>query len=140
MIRRLREEHLPLAEIRRCLDDLSLAEMEDLLTEAPPAPRLEEAPGEYAASLLGLGPDTGLVRQMLASPRALSEDELSSGPSREGLWRRVRLAPGVELHYQLQDDHRLERGIALLVRYAAGVLRGQVPAEEGSGDESAIEC
>ena len=143
MIERLKEEHLTLAEIKRCLDALSLAEMEALLAEAQPPPRLEEAPGEYAASLLAPGPDTGLVRHILASPRVLPEEELPPGPSKIGLWRRIRLAPGVELHYQLQDDPRLERGVALLVRYAAGVLREQArPQEEDQGpeDKNAIQC
>jgi len=141
-IKRLKEEHLPLADIKRCLEGLSLADMEDLLAKARPSRPLDEAPGEYAASLLAPGPDTGFLSQMLASPRALSEEELPPGPSKVGLWRRIRLASGIELHYQLQDDPRVERAVALLVRYAVGLLRQELPPEEDKGPrgEDAIQC
>jgi hypothetical protein len=59
----------------------------------------------------------------LEKPRTAAEQPLPAVEAPTGtVWRRVALAPGVELHYQPSGDRRRDAAIARLIRAAAGLL------------------
>jgi len=124
LIRRLQAEHLPLKEIRARLGALSLAEMEGLLGAAPrprgrmSARRLFEAILKPEARTAAAATEAPLLlRQMMPPPPA------APAPS---VWRRVTLAPGVELHYQEGDAGR-QRLVERLCRAAEASAEEEDP-------------
>lgn len=159
-IKRLKEQYLPLAEIRRRLagashddrDALSPDEegapdssAEDYLAAlprpaAPPSPRLGASPasasprfvaslGDPAASEMIGGPSRGTPG--IPPPRfgigsaVPRRDEGRSSPEDPGedVWRRVTLAPGVELNYQLTGDHARDAAVLRLIQNARQILQ-----------------
>src|SRR5262249_37288105 len=72
-----------------------------------------------------------------AAGGAAPADETSAVGRLSGFWRRVMLAPGVELHYQPSADPGRESGIARLIREAARLLaerdEGRRTKNEGGG-------
>ncbi len=48
----------------------------------------------------------------------------TSGGSEESVWRRVTLAPGVEIHYQPSGNRRRDETIAHIIRTATHLLGG----------------
>jgi DNA-binding transcriptional MerR regulator len=118
LIRRLVEQRVPLAEIRERLESLTNVEIRDLLADedqrsATRSRVAEESPKDYVAVLLGQA-RTKRAQPVVPSPRTLI---LSPAPAprpggqqgrvyRESdVWRRVELAPGVELH--VREDAEL---------------------------------
>ena len=128
LIKRLKEEHLPLAEIKLCLDALSLAEMETLLSRSPKQPRVEDSPQDYAATFLELPRQKPLLRHLVPQPK----ERILASPQEADLWRRVTLAPGIELHYRPPLDPEQQAAINRLV-YQAICLLG--PQEKGAEEE-----
>ena len=187
LIRRLKEQHLPLEEIRDTMSRLSLEEVDELLTrseahsaqklssaadyisgvlergatreemkmqatpqppQAPPPPpaaarapaampapasapmrrRLEEAspsperaqyqegyaPGQRGTAAYGQSDETPVLGDETTS--------LSYAPGQETTWRRVPLAPGIELHFQQTNDARINETVARLLEAAARIL------------------
>jgi len=93
LIRELAEQRLPLSEIRDRLDQVSPQDLATLLSETErqnrgTAAARTSSPREYLSSLL-------------EQSRGSSSPRTSSSPSNQapqGLWRRIKLGPGVELH------------------------------------------
>jgi DNA-binding transcriptional MerR regulator len=126
LIRRLAEQHVPLAEMRALVGRLSLEEVQALLTEQEQqAAELERrsqalSPKDYISALLNRAQAArqGVPAQKSAPPPA-SPGAASSGAysqragravPRQGkdLWYRWELAPGVELHIkaEVEDQYR----------------------------------
>jgi DNA-binding transcriptional MerR regulator len=126
LIRRLAEQHVPLAEMRALLGRLSLEEVQALLAEqeqqAAELVRKSQAPSpkDYISALLK---SAQAARQGLpahksapppAQPGAASSGVYSQRAGRavprqgKDLWYRWELAPGVELHIKadMQDQYR----------------------------------
>ncbi len=122
LIRRLSEQHMPLAEMQIFLSRLSLAGMRSLLLEeeALRARKGEQsdqdtAAKEYIAGLLKnarLVPGEATRRNEPAAPPAqVPVPSPPSVPSPAGkAWQRWELAPGVELHIRSDAEYR-ERGL-----------------------------
>jgi DNA-binding transcriptional MerR regulator len=133
LIRRLQAEHLPLKEIRARLERLSLGEIERLLEQAP-RPRKRVDPRRLLAAVLqpaaAFGPPGSplLLREMVPSPADASEP-----PPPEGLWRRVLLAPGVELHYQSGGGPEREARIQQVI---AEVTQALADADMTAGEQT----
>ncbi len=153
-IRRLKADYLPLAEIRRRLANASLEDLRRLVDEVPsgcagggpePAtPLLLSEPArwrpEYAAPASRAGgamapPLLGGRTEATVADHRLWGDETtpSATTPTATVWRRVALAPGVELHYQITGDRRRDALIGQLVREAARLLgEGDSPGEPRS--------
>jgi DNA-binding transcriptional MerR regulator len=114
LIKRLQREHLPLAEIRRRLEELSADEIRRLAEEVADPPTQGSAV-EYIRNLLSEGPAS--FRTMEASPPVSDglvaahavRDPFPERPERgarkhdrrqpdRSQWDRIALAPDVELH------------------------------------------
>jgi DNA-binding transcriptional MerR regulator len=120
-IRRLKEAYLPLDEIRRRLSGASLAELQRL-AEEPIVPPSSSAL-EYVTSLLS-GPSPRAERAAAApAPPAASPPATSA----DSVWRRVVLAPGVELHYQPTGDPDRDAAVARLIAEGARLLSAPEP-------------
>jgi DNA-binding transcriptional MerR regulator len=97
LIRRLVDQHVPLAEVRDRLTHLSGAEVESLLRsehrrEAALRRASQASPQDYISGLLNQTRNARATTEPKPSPaRSRSEVE-------EPSWRRWELAPGVELH------------------------------------------
>ena len=183
LIRRLKEQHLPLEEIRDTMSRLSLEEVDELLarSEAHNAQRLSSA-ADYIANVLERGATREEMKMQsaptpqppppapaiaavpapapMSAPLRRSFEQAPRGPqpalaeeayppasrglpaySQEGddanladastaqpvagqetTWRRVALAPGIELHFQQTNDARINETVARLLEAAARVL------------------
>ena len=141
LIRRLQEKHLPLDEIKARLAKLSLREMEGLLGSAPRPRKRLSARRLLAAVLRDEGPQRAheaapmMLRQAMPVSEALAEYKMVDAPDNE-LWKRVTLAPGLELHCQQNGDPERDALIAQIVADAAGRLaeaEGDEPSESGGG-------
>ncbi|MGI9147668.1 MAG: MerR family transcriptional regulator [Chloroflexota bacterium] len=136
-IKRLKANYLPLSEIRRALTGLSLVELEQISA----GPTLTtEAIGHFQSRT----PEQSSNFQARTPEQASSFGSASAGPLRaqfgfagethrdvhpsavdiklEVPWRRVTLAPGIELHYQLTGEAEREAIIGRLIRAAAALL------------------
>jgi DNA-binding transcriptional MerR regulator len=144
LIRRLTDQRVPLAEIRERLATLSLAEISAILrTEerlSAELRRAEQAPSAkaYVSALLNRSRHARLPSAPIrASPNASARapmraeaEPLLSGPEPPALaesapyneadltWRRVELAPGVELHVRADAEERSRRLIERLIELA----------------------
>jgi len=112
LIRLLKEEFLPLAEIRDLLAGLTQAEIEELLAQKgrPAPPPKPERAQEYIQTLLQTGPEAAgspaMLRQVVAehkrahSGAAASGDEGApvAGAGQAVTWGRILLHPDVELN------------------------------------------
>lgn len=131
LIKRLKEEHLPLAEIKLCLDALSLAQIERLLSHAPEKPQAEDSPRDYTAAFLELAREEPLLRHLIPRPK----ERILASPQETDLWRRVTLAPGIELHYRPPLDPAQQAAINHLIYQAVHLLGAEdAGAEEERGE------
>ncbi len=104
LIRRLQKEHLPLAEIRRRLEELGPREIRELAAR-PPARKVGDA-RDYIREVLSEGPARLSARMMREESRplaALSAQSQFYDPPRlkapaRSQWDRMALGPDVELH------------------------------------------
>jgi DNA-binding transcriptional MerR regulator len=132
LIRRLQRDHLPLAEIRRRLDDLDDDEIRDLAgTEPEPAPIGSAL--DYIRTVLG-GPSP--AARPLVSPMMLARQmspPAASGPAapapsptmtitERSQWERILLAPDVELHVRRPSSRIQNKRIDRLVTIARELL------------------
>lgn len=131
LIKRLQQEHLPLHEIKSRLARVTLAEMENLLRDAPPV-RKRMDPRRLLAAVLNPGraveadmaeadmirEPAMLLREMV--PAAAAQPPPAASP---GLWLRVAVAPGVELHYEAGADPEREAQVQDILAFAAERLR-----------------
>ena len=154
LIRRLQAEHLPLAEIRRRLDELDEDSIRELATvSAPPAP--SDSALEYLRSVLD--PDINVApRRSMPSPGRLSMATPPAAPSAPSVlaerlgepsvstyatataaapappiersqWERVVLAPDVELHIRRPLTRAQNKQVDRLVTIARELLEEDRP-------------
>lgn len=125
LIRRLVEQHVPLAEIRERLALLSTGDLRRLLAEeerqAPGAPGVADATSarEYIAALL--------QRARSLRTRTLAEQaprQPAPAPQPAETWRRIVLAPGVELHVRADAERRYRALVQRLLQAASGEEQG----------------
>ena len=126
LIRRLQREHLPLAEIRRRLEELDDAAVQRLLaTSAPAGGTPTTAAVDYVRAVLSgaavaepevQGWNPQLAGSANATPSAALPDP--ARPSRpaaveRAYWERIALTPDIEVHVRRplsrQDNQRLEK-------------------------------
>jgi len=107
LIKILQREHLPLAEIRRRLDGLDDAGVEQALAELH---RPREGAAEYARALLY--PNAMLYR--LAPGTQFPQRSRAT-------WERIEIAPDIELHVRRPlsryENKKLEQAVEHLTRY-----------------------
>lgn len=153
-IRRLKEAYLPLAEIRRRLQATSSADLQRLgrapcsspwaETQEPrrvpplalPSPGTAAKPGDAcgpttsapAKTLQRMAQGTGSVVAGHTVPTQQLRQAV--GESASTVWRRVVLAPGVELHYQVAGDRRRYEVIGRLIRLAARLFDDDAPSND----------
>jgi DNA-binding transcriptional MerR regulator len=136
LIRRLQAEHLPLAEIRRRLDDLTEADIRTLATAGEPAPPPDSAL-DYLRTVLGGTQKPILPPRFARSPIAtavhaphrlqISEAKSSfpdapTTPIERSQWERIALAPDVELQIRRPLTRAQQKGIDRLVTIARELL------------------
>ncbi len=122
LIRRLQDQHLPLAEIRSRLESLSEA---DITAALETGPRVSESSSalDYIRSLStpaartsmpGLAPAPSLPPPALAASPPPPPDP---SPTTRSTWERVALSPDIELHIRRPlgrlDNKRVDRLIAI---------------------------
>jgi DNA-binding transcriptional MerR regulator len=126
LVRRLVDQHVPLAEVRDRLAHLSAAEVESVLrTEQRRDAALrradEASPREYISGLLSQlrRPPPPPPRPSKALPLMAFSADASEPPS----WRRFELAPGIELHVRadaLRNQAALVEHLIQISRTAQG--------------------
>jgi DNA-binding transcriptional MerR regulator len=134
IIRRLQGEHLPLAEIRRRLDELDDDQIRELAADDTPA-RPAGSALDYLRTVLA-GPRStparpGLVRalalQRPGPPAPLMTPEPASRPSERSQWERIVLAPDVELHIRRPLPRAQNKQVDRLVTIARELLEEDRP-------------
>jgi DNA-binding transcriptional MerR regulator len=153
-IKRLKARYLPLGEIRRQLSASSPAELADLArgsTTKPaltaleyleairarqlPASPLPPPPASLAPSIfaaLGQPPAAPApplqlgYAESFAPSEPIEQTSRSAPATRESVWHRIVLAPGVELSYQLSGERERDEAVIAFVRAARAL------AERGS--------
>ncbi len=116
-IKRLKEAYLPLGEIRRQMEGLSRDQLEELVeTPSPPQP---SSALDYIGSVLS----PSLSHNAAPAPPSPPSVEMAEAEAPAGsVWRRVSIAPGVELHYEPSGDNQRDAAIARLVEEARKLL------------------
>lgn len=114
-IRRLKDAYLPLEEIRSRLGGATAEELRRIAEEASGAPAAAEGSRalEYLEAVLGA--------QRSISPREAGAVPPASDAAGDA-WRRVELAPGVELQYRPTGDPAREAAIARLIEEGRRLL------------------
>lgn len=121
LIKHLQAEYIPLKLIKSQIEKLSLTEMEALLKKAASKPKMADqiqeklGPRQLLSAILSPEPrptHRTLLRESLPPIRRLET------PVPRGYWRRVPIAPGVELHYQVENDSKRDRIIGDVIDYA----------------------
>jgi DNA-binding transcriptional MerR regulator len=128
LIRRLTERRAPLAEIRAVMARVTGDEVRALLAEEDArAETLERAtqavsPRAYISALLDQArapetpPSAPQPQQPSASPLSAAPPAGTPPTTPTSAWRRVELAPGVELHIQAEAEERARSLIERLLR------------------------
>ncbi len=161
-IRFLKDAFLPLSEIRQRLQKMTPDDVERLVQEGPPPTpssaleylaavmpdalpaRLRERPEPppapspaRPATPRQSPPETtwpGLrVHRMHQSPLDVSKSSHAASTPTETEWRRIVLAPGIELQYQPSDDRAREVLIAQIAQAAIQVLSERPPTANAGG-------
>jgi DNA-binding transcriptional MerR regulator len=138
LIRRLKEIHLPLEEIKRLLQETSDQEIVRLLTLqdeqgkiSPPSSVSikEQAPGKAALDYLSNITSTRSAFQRKDYPSTLQNSAsapmppaMQQAPTPE-TWERIMLAPGVELNIRRTTDRALSAKIKELVRISKELFK-----------------
>ncbi len=143
-VRRLKARYYPLAEIRRTLDGRSAEEVGALLAELSEGAAGVDAIGRSLPQLGSQGSGTlGQAMNRLgegAAPPAIPVGRAEvvgaspAGLPSEATWRRVCLAPDVELHFRPTSDLARAAAIRRLIGVATRLLAGG-PAERGRAGE-----
>jgi DNA-binding transcriptional MerR regulator len=130
LIRQLQRNHLPLAEIRRRLTQLSDADVSDLLRSEPP---VKDSAIEYVRAALAeptrfaMGrptpsPAASFARRIAAEPTPAASTE----PDRSH-WERVSLSPEVELHIRRPLTRGQNQAVSRLIDQAREILEEETP-------------
>ncbi len=135
LIKLLQDEDLPLRRIRAKLEGLSLSEIRDL-AELGHEIRQREShgravrPRDLLASVLSEGsppPQSPPFRLRSGRPMMLRNvvmDQIAATPPEPsvGLWRKVPIAPGIELLYEVTEDQKRMRKIQKIIQDAVRTL------------------
>jgi DNA-binding transcriptional MerR regulator len=148
LIKRLQAEHLPLAEIRRQLDDLADEQILELAGDPGPPPPIGSAL-EYVRTILG-GPVMGAPAPARLMRSLASSGAPAAGTAREGTepnrptpastslepalpsversqWERIALAPDIELHIRRPLSRAQNKAVDHLVTIARELLEEDRP-------------
>ena len=145
LIRRLQGEHLPLAEIRRRLDDLAEDEIRDLAGSRDPAPPTGSAL-DYLRTVLGDGPGGRPSRapfmrsaaaghsppdEPFAEPHLAAREpdpaEPAIPPLERSQWERIALASDIEFHIRRPLSRAQNKQVDRLVAIARELLEEDRP-------------
>ena len=130
LIRRLQREHLPLAEIRKRLEELLPKEIRALLARLPERPRRDAR--EYIRGVLSGGEAMMLpAGPREESPRYAELPDPSRqgkpwGPRPRGQWDRISLTPDIELHIRRPQSREQNRQIERLMETARHIFEEDV--------------
>jgi DNA-binding transcriptional MerR regulator len=124
VIRRLKDRHLPLAEIRKRLADLGPGDLAGLLEETGArgsGPRPSTAL-DYIRSVLAEETGSDSARR---PPASCATPELhGASPSTErSQWNRILLAPDVELHVRRPLSREMNRRVDRVIAAARNILK-----------------
>ena len=133
LIKLLQKEHLPLSEIRRRLESLSAAEVEELASQSHTQERTSDSSAvEYIRRILAgessLVPKpalNALRRHHEASP-ALGEPTGAyqwKSAAERSQWERITLTPDIELHLRRPLSREQNRKADALIKYARETFR-----------------
>lgn len=133
LIRKLQREHLPLAEIRRRLDELSDAQIGELnephVARETAAAYGPGAAAEYIRQVLGPNQHGAAIPALAAPTNITSTDPPMPGPAPDATsatdrstWERVVLGPDVELHIRRPLDRFANKQIERLIRIGKELL------------------
>jgi DNA-binding transcriptional MerR regulator len=136
LIRRLKELHLPLEEIKQILAGADDQEIDRLLNaqtrqSQPPAAQMtirEQAPGKAALEYIDrLRSGRSAVQKReddVLYPPTVEPAAPRKGAAQEGeTWERIRLAEGVELNVRVTEDPAVRAKIEELVRVSKGLFK-----------------
>ncbi len=137
LIRRLQAEHLPLAEIRRRLDDLDPGDIRDLVGDPVPPPPPDSAL-EYLRTVLAapaparMRPTrrvvpTGAADASVTDGAPPAEPPAAGAPIERSQWERIVLAPDVELHLRRPLSRAQNKQVDRLVTIARELLEEDRP-------------
>jgi DNA-binding transcriptional MerR regulator len=111
LIRRLQDEHLPLAEIRKQLEGLEDEEVSGLLREPAPQPPQASTAVDYVRSLLA-------AERPAAYRPLLGPFRTPPAKPERSQWERISLTPDLELHVRRPLSRKENRIVDLLLEYA----------------------
>ena len=127
LIRRLQREHLPLAEIRKRLEELDPKEIRMLLARSPERPRKDAR--EYIRGVLSGGEAMMRAPTMREKAPELFEEPRDRGrqgkpwtPRPRGQWDRISLTPDIELHIRRPQSREQNRQIERLMEAARTIF------------------
>lgn len=121
LITQMKQEYLPLHEIRKRIADLSLSEMEKLVGK-----ETRKAESRGRSMIRESRPRYGMVRTEDHEPYVVKSKKGKTSPAVspvESAWRRVMLAPGIELNYQITNDPQRDVAIEKIISDAMNILR-----------------
>jgi DNA-binding transcriptional MerR regulator len=126
LIKRLQRQHLPLAEIRRQLEELDDAGVREALTAVPDAEPRRSSALEYVRERLAPREDAqgrGALSEPspmfhMARPLRDAEPAQRAKPAARSTWERIPLAPDVELHVRRPLSREQNRFVERLLEAA----------------------
>lgn len=137
-IKKLQELDMPLKKIKAYLEGMSIADMEKLLNphqKFSPFAAPERFPGHMETKAFSRTIEfrtllSALEREFLNRSAQVKTYITTQTPSKAeiGLWRKVALAPGVELLYQITDDQEKMARIQKIVQDAVRTLSSSTPS------------
>ena len=128
LIRQLQREHLPLAEIRRRIEQLSAAEIRKLLEDSPRRPTSSAA--EYIREVLSESKlfDAAPLASVQHIARMSAKLPPASSPATaRSQWDRITLAPDVELHVRRPLAREQNRQVERLLEVARAIFEENKP-------------
>jgi DNA-binding transcriptional MerR regulator len=120
IIRRLQDQHLPLAEIRKRVEKLSSGEARRLAAE--PVPKTPKSAAEYIRQVLEQGSRTAVPPTRKDAPHPAIALPGGTAPERS-YWERIPLGPDVELHVRRPLSRSLQRRVDQLTAHARTLLK-----------------
>jgi DNA-binding transcriptional MerR regulator len=147
LTKRLQKQHLPLAEVRSHLAELTDDEISALAAthEEPPASRTSAL--DYVRAVLGESPPArgqppaSLLRRMASPPRFAVGEAIPAAPSpllpdqslaqpqppERSQWERLSLGPDIELHVRRPLSRLQQKRVERLITIARQVLKEDMP-------------
>jgi DNA-binding transcriptional MerR regulator len=159
LIRQLKEQFLPLEEIRDMMQRLTTEQLQEIIATAPHKKRQTQnlsSAADYIAGVLQAGSTRQQMKEAAPAPPALARapavqtapaplprpapSQVQSAPAtrednaayldQPATWQRVTLAPGIELHYTQSADAHHTEAVAWLLDAARHIL------DEGPGKDT----